>query len=314
MKTVVRLAMVLGMVVVGSGAWAEAPIVIAHRGASGYLPEHTLAAYAMAHAMGADYIEQDLVMTKDRRLVALHDIHLEGTTNVEDVYPNRAREDGRWYAADFTLAEIKQLAVHERTKKRFPVGKAHFGVPTFEEAIELIQGLNATTGREAGIYPELKNPTFHREAGLDIEPAALDVLTRYGYAGRDAKVYIQCFEKESLMKLRDTLGTDLPLVLLISNHKAQATERTEAGLKAAARYVDGVGPNKGIIEKNPDFVDWAHGAGLVVHPYTIRDDELPAKYTSAAGELRQFFAGFGVDGIFTDFPDTARAVVDTLKK
>lgn len=287
-------------------------LVIAHRGASGYLPEHTLEAYALAYGMGADYIEQDLVLTKDGHFVALHDIHLEKTTDVEALFPDRHREDDRWYAADFSLAEIKTLSVHERLGNRFPVGKSHFEVPTMEEAIELIQGLNKSTGRNVGIYPEIKGPDFHRAEGFDFEGKLIYLLGRYGYTGPDAKVFIQCFDIASLKKIRQELKSELPLVLLISRHELQAEFRTEAGLKSAAGYVNGVGPDKNIIEANPDFVKWAHDAGLVVHPYTIRDDDLPKKYGSASEEIKQFFGTYGVDGMFSDFSDTARAAVDEL--
>lgn len=296
-------------VAVAGGLWAVEPIVIAHRGASGYLPEHTLEAYSLAYGMGADYIEQDLVLTKDGHFVALHDIHLEGTTDVESVYPNRKRDDGRWYAADFTLAEIKTLSVHERLGNRFPVGKAHFEVPTFEEAIELIQGLNKTLGRNVGIYPELKGVAFHRNAGFNPEAKVLEVLTRYGYTGSDARVFVQCFEFDALERLRE-LKTEVPLILLISNDKRQAEQRTKAGLAAAAKVVDGVGPSKSIIEKNPGFVVWAHEAGLAVHPYTIRKDDVPEGYANTEGELAAFYNTYGVDGVFTDFPDSARAYLD----
>lgn len=295
--------------------WANAadPIVIAHRGASGYLPEHTLEAYALAYGMGADYIEQDLVLTKDGHFVALHDIHLEGTTNVETAFPERKREDGRWYAVDFTLAEIKSLSVHERLGNRFPAGKAQFEVPTFEEAIELIQGLNKTLGRNVGIYPELKGVAFHRKAGFDVEAKVLEVLTRYGYTGADAQVYVQCFEFDALERLR-ALKTELPLILLISNDKRQAGQRTKEGLVAVAKIADGVGPSKSIIEKNPAFVRWAHDAGLAVHPYTIRTDDVPKKYTDSDGELAAFYTQYGVDGVFTDFPDRARAFLEATKR
>ncbi len=298
------------IVVIAGIAHGASPIVIAHRGASGYLPEHTLEAYAMAHAMGADYIEQDVVLTKDGHFIALHDIHLEGTTDVEQRFPDRHREDGKWYAADFTLAEVKALSVHERVAKRFPVGKSHFEVPTFEEAIELIQGLNKTTGREVGIYPELKGPTFHRESGFDAEVQLLKVLGDYGYKGPEARVYIQCFEAESLKRIRNELKSELPLVQLISGHKLQAEQRTEAGLAEVATYANGVGPDKNLIEKNPAFVTWAHKAGLVVHPYTVRNDDIPEKYASTNAELTQLFGTYGIDGVFTDFPDTVRHFLD----
>jgi len=293
-------------------AAVAAPIVIAHRGASGYLPEHTLPAYALAYGMGADYIEQDVVLTRDSHFIALHDLHLEATTDVEERFPGRHREDGKWYAADFTLAEIKTLSVHERTSNRFPMGKSRFEVPTLAEAIELIQGLNKTTGRDVGIYPELKGAAFHREAGFDAEAQLLELLGRYGYTGPDAKVFVQCFEEESLKKMRFELKTELPLVQLISGRASQAGLRTEAGLRAVAAYANGVGPSKNIIENNPAVVAWARAARLVVHPYTLRDDDRPVKYATAQEELRQFFGVYGVAGVFTDFPDTARAVVDAL--
>jgi Glycerophosphoryl diester phosphodiesterase len=197
-------------------------IVIAHRGASGYLPEHTLEAYAMAYALGANYIEPDLVLTHESKFICLHDIHLERTTNVEEVFPDRHREDGRWYAADFTLEEIRQLNVHERCNEdgtpvfpgRFPMGDSQFEVPTFTEMIELIQGLNKAMGRDVGIYPEIKEPSWHEIEGLPMEEALLNVLNQYGYEGQDAKVYVQCFEPEPLKKMRFNLTTDLPLVQL----------------------------------------------------------------------------------------------------
>ncbi|MCF6286503.1 MAG: glycerophosphodiester phosphodiesterase [Candidatus Hydrogenedentes bacterium] len=300
------------LLVSAGAAQCVEPIVIAHRGASGYLPEHTLEAYAMAYGMGADYIEQDLVMTKDGRFVAMHDINLESTTNVEEQFPKRHRDDGKWYAVDFTLAEIKTLSVHERLKGRFPVGKSRFEVPTMEEAIELIQGLNQSTGRNVGIYPELKQPPFHKEVGFDVEARLLELLERYGYSGAKAKVYIQCFYPDSLLRIRQELKSELPLVQLISGHKMQADLRTRAGLEAVAKYANGIGPDKNIIEKNPDFATWAHGAGLVIHPYTVRVDDRPAKYATTKDELQQLFGVYKIDGVFIDFPDVGRDFLDSL--
>ena len=295
---------------------ASGKIVIAHRGASGYLPEHTLEAYAMAYAMGADYIEPDLVLTKDGTFVIVHDITLESTTDVEQVFPDRHRNDGRWYAADFTLAEIKQLRVHERTRKdgtpyfpqRFPLNRSQFEVPTFAEMIELIQGLNISTGRNVGIYPEIKRPGWHAEQGLPMEKALLDILSQYGYAGPDAKVYVQSFEAGALKKLRFELGTGLPLVQLIgSRGEPYNAMVTEKGLDEIATYAQGIGPSKVRIEANPDLVQWAHARGLVVHPYTFRADALPksGQYQTLEEELRQFYLVYDVDGLFTDFPDRA---------
>ena len=190
-------------------------IVIAHRGASGYLPEHTLPAYALAHGMGADFIEPDLVLTRDGHLICLHDIYLEATTNVEQLFPDRARDDGRWYAADFTLDEIRRLQADERLDGRFPKGASRFAVPAFTEMIELVQGLNERTGRAVGIYPELKAPAWHRAEGLPMEKALLKVLGRYGYLEDGAPIFVQSFEEESLRRLRE-LGSELPQVFLMA--------------------------------------------------------------------------------------------------
>ncbi len=291
---------------VNFGASADGKIVIAHRGASGYLPEHTLEAYAMAHAQGADYIEPDLVLTKDRVFICLHDIHLGPTTDVEQRFPKRKRADGHWYPADFMLAEIKQLRIHERLPGRFPKNQSAFEVPTFEEMIELIQGLNHTTGREAGIYPEIKAPAWHDKEGLPMEKAVLDVLAKYGYSGPDSKVFLQCFEAEPLKKIRRELGSSIPTVMLVGGGAAARQLLSEKGLDQVASFANGIGPSKTLIEANPEVVKWAHDRGLKVHPYTFRADDYPEKkYDSYAAELEQFFQQYDVDGLFTDFPDVA---------
>lgn len=304
----------LVLFVIAVSAAAQSKIVIAHRGASGYVPEHTLEAYAMAHAMGADYIEPDLVLTKDKAFICLHDIHLEGTTNVEQVFPDRKRADGKWYSADFTLAEIKQLRAHERLKNRFPQDKSSFEVPTFAEMIELVQGLNNTTGREAGIYPELKEPKWHRESGLPMEEAFLDVMTKYGYTGVDAKVFVQCFEAEPLKRMRAELKSELPQIQLMSNAPVFAGMLTKEGLEKVAAYANGIGPDMGVIEKDPDVVKRAHAAGLAVHPYTLRADSLPPKYATFDNAANQFYNTYGVDGLFTDHADLAVQFLKPLAK
>ncbi len=314
----ISLAVVLA---VGLVAAAGEKIVIGHRGAAGYLPEHTLAGYAFGYALGADYIEPDLVMTKDGVLICLHDIYLESTTDVEQVFPDRHRADGHFYAIDFTLAEIKELSVHERCRRdgrpyfpgRFPVGKSHFQVPTFAEMVELIQGLNRSTGRNVGIYPELKRPSWHRDQGYDIAAVLMEALDRYGYRGRDAKIFVQCFEPDTLKRLREEFHTQLPLIQLVSASPAYWRMQRREGLAEIARYADGIGPNKSIIERNPAYVAWAHELGLVVHPYTFRADSLPAGYRSLTEELEKFLFTYGVDGVFTDFPDIAREVIKTSK-
>lgn len=282
--------------------------VIAHRGASGYLPEHTLEAYAYAHALEADYIEQDLVLTKDGELICLHDITLEKTTDVEEKFPDRKRDDGHWYAADFTLAEIKQLQAQERLPKRFPFGKSDFEVPTFREAIELIQGLNKSTGRSAGIYPELKQPSWHAAQGLPIEGPFVAILREYGYDDPQARIFVQCFEAETLQKVRGEMGLRAPQVFLMGDDE-KSRWLTDEGLAEIAGFADGIGPDKQCIEKDPDLVKRAHAHGLVVHPYTMRSDAVPRAYANAEAELRRFYFEYGVDGLFTDFTDEAVAVL-----
>lgn len=289
-------------------------IVIAHRGASGYLPEHTLEAYSFAYAGGADYIEPDLVLTKDKVFVCMHDIHLQSTTNVEQVFPDRKRSDGQWYAADFTLAEIKQLQAEERLPKRFPQGAPGFQVPTFEEMIGLVQGLNATTGRDVGIYPELKEPSFHAGEGLPMEAAFLEICTKHGYVGKDARIFVQCFEPQPLMKMRNEMKSELPQIQLISSSILQANMVSEAGLALIAKYADGIGPDMKLVEKDPAVVERAHAAGLQVHPYTLRKDALSPQFKDYDDAVKTYFETYKVDGFFTDFPDLAAAYLKARGK
>ena len=301
-------------------------MIIAHRGASGYLPEHTLEAVAMAYALGADFIEQDVVLTKDGVPVVLHDIYLELTTNVRNVFPNRARPDGKWYVIDFTLEEIKMLQVCERMQpgtatavfpSRFPVGKSDFEIPTLAEEIELIQGLNTSTGRNVGIYPELKKPSFHTQEGVDIGAIVLELLAEYGYQGPDANVFVQCFEPDYTQRLRQELGTKLPLIQLIGGGRAYDLLITAAGLNMVATYSNGIGPalSRIVTGKSEDtlniteLVNDAHQRGLVVHPYTFRQDELPPYVQSFEELVRLLFFDIGVDGGFTDFPDTMKRIL-----
>lgn len=322
----------LGLVAMSPALHADEPptrraIVIAHRGASGYLPEHTLAAKALAHGMGADYLEQDVVLTKDDVPVVLHDIHLDTVTNVASVFADRAREDGRYYAIDFTLAEIKRLEVHERVDLksakpvfpgRFPLQNAGFRIPTLQEEIEFIQGLNKSTGRTAGIYPEIKQPAWHREQGHDISKIVLRVLLDNGYGTKQDKVFLQCFDPIETRRIREELGCELRVVQLIGRDawKVSATEliqlTTLTGLQAIAEYADGIGPRTGLIvaEKEglkeielTNLVEDAHACGLVVHPYTFRKDALPPYADNYETLLHTFVQQAGIDGFFTDFPD-----------
>jgi glycerophosphoryl diester phosphodiesterase len=332
---IMRITLLLLTIVAMNSVHAESQrvIVIAHRGASGYLPEHTLEAKAMAHAMGADFIEQDVVLTKDDVPVVLHDIHLDTVTNVAAIFPGRAREDGRFYTIDFTLDEIKRLRVHERIDlktgkavfpQRFPVGKSRFEVPTLAEEIELIQGLNRSTGRDAGIYSEIKSPSWHRREGKDISRIVLQVLDRYGYREKTDNIYLQCFDAEETRRIREELKCKLRLVQLVGENswKESATDfdrlRTADGIRTVAEYADGIGPalqhvirgrdERGELEVT-DLVELAHAAGLQVHPYTFRADALPDYADDLESLIRVFADEAQIDGLFTDFPDQARSAL-----
>lgn len=318
-----------------SQAFAQ-KVVVAHRGASGYLPEHTLEAKAMAYAMGADYIEQDVVMTKDDELIVIHDITLDRTTNVAEMFPGRARADGRHYAIDFTLAEIRTLALSEGAymvngkrqqgyKSRFPMGKSNFRIATLAEELELIQGLNVSTGKDIGIYPEIKSPEFHLAEGKDLGRAVVATLKAYGYTSKQDKVFLQTFSWDEVKRLRDELlpeaGIDLKLVMLVGDDEEYQWMFNAEGMAEVARYADGFGPEKGLIidsESKPgaleqsELVELAHANGMQVHPYTFRadDGQVPDWAGSFEAMLEAFLFEANIDGVFTDFPDRA---VDFLR-
>jgi glycerophosphoryl diester phosphodiesterase len=299
--------------------------VIAHRGASGYLPEHTLEGAAMAHAMGADCIEQDVVLTRDARLIVLHDLYLDAVTDVAKRFPGRERPDGRHYAIDFTLDEIQTLRAHERLEPggeptfpgRFPPGDRIFRVPTLAEEIELIQGLNRSTGRNVGLYIEPKAPAWHATQGADLMSAVIGLLTAHGLAGRDDKVYLQSFDAEALRQARQELKTELKLVQLIGENSwgESATDfeylRTEAGLREVAGFAQGIGPwLPHVIEIQEDgscdisdLIAVAHRVGLFVHAYTLRADQLPPAVGAIRDAVRILVEQVGLDGVFTDHPD-----------
>lgn len=320
------------------------PIVIAHRGASGYLPEHTLAAKSLAHAMGADYLEQDVVLSKDGEPIVLHDIHLDTVTDVREQFPNRVRKDGRFYAIDFTAREIGRLNAHERIDlktgrpvfpERFPLGKGRFHVPTLREELELVQGINRGTGREVGVYVEIKAPAWHRQEGKDSSAAVLELLDEFGYRRRADKCFVQCFDPRETRRLREELKTDLKLIQLIGENRRKEAAidydklRTREGLKTIAEYADGIGPrlehlviaNATAVRVDP-LVGWAKEAGLALHPYTFRADSLPEFHALLGDEpdkqfdalLQLFFEKVKVEGLFTDFPDRAIAVRDAQSR
>lgn len=290
--------------------------VIAHRGASGYLPEHTLPAAALAHAQGADYIEQDVVLTKDGFPIVVHDIHLENISNVALLFPHRARKDGRFYAIDFTLAEIRLLTVHERKdnnqqvfKKRYQ-GNAQFRISTLAEHVELISELNRLSDKDIGLYIEIKSPAFHKQHGLDISKVIIDYLRSIDMDSDSAKVFVQCFDFKELKRIRTELKAKVPLIQLIAENSWQESDtdydllKTSEGMVTVAKYADGIGPWLGhvAIDKSNKLSSWlaqAKALGLLIHPYTFRTDALPEE-TSQEQLLDLVINQWQFDGLFTD--------------
>jgi glycerophosphoryl diester phosphodiesterase len=302
-----------------SAAVDPRPLIIGHRGASGYRPEHTLASYRLAAEMGAHFIEPDLVSTKDGVLIARHENEIGGTTDVAARFPDRKTTktiDGQshtgWFSEDFTLAEIKTLRARERLAFRSHEYDGRFEVPTFDEVIQLAQELGRTLGRPVGVYPETKHPTYFRGIGLPLEQKLLASLDKYGWNRRDAPVFIQSFESDNLKDLRKL--TKVRLTQLVD---VRWPERlTDAGLKTVAAYADAIGPDKQFVipvradrtvGPPTDLVKRAHAAGLLVHIYTLRGDKefLSPSYEGKPEAEVQRFAALGVDGMFTDFPDVA---------
>ena len=308
------------------------PIVIAHRGASGYLPEHTLVAKAYAHALGADYLEQDVVLTRDDLPVVFHDLVLEEVTDVAQRFPDRCRADGHWYVIDFDYAELGRLSVRERvaTETGAPTYPNRFReqlplrIRSLAEELALVRGLNGSTGRHTGVYTEVKSPAFHRAAGKDLSRVVLDTLAEFGYLRRGDRAWLQCFDAAELSRIRVELGCDLKLVQLVGENawSESATDydalRSREGLARVARYADGIGPwipqvvrwaGAGAAAQVTELVADAHAAGLAVHAYTFRVDQLPAHAPDATAVHHALFGAAGIDGLFTDFADVTLALL-----
>jgi len=292
-----------------SGAMTPTPakILVAHRGASAYAPEHTRPAYELAIEMGADFIEPDLQLTADSVLIALHDETLDRTTNAREVFPDRYREEEvrgetvrRWYAVDFTLDEIRTLDAGSWFDAPF----AGERVPTFEEVIEIASG-------RAGIFPETKAPDAYAEQGFHMEELVVETLRRHGLdtPGADpaTPVFLQSFSEASLRVLRHELGSELPSTFLLSRDEAAVRWLTPEGLARVADFATGIGPDKALLIDVPSATADAHAAGLTVIPYTFRGDRPgdfgTVKFDSVAEEMSHFLYVIGVDGLFTNNPD-----------
>lgn len=313
------------------------PLVIAHRGASGHRPEHTLEAYDLAIQMGADVIEPDLVMTRDGILVARHENEIGSTTDVATRFPARRRDAiidrehvTGWFVEDFTLAELKTLRARERLPTRSHEFDGRFGVPTFEEVLGLVRQREWETGRRIGIYPETKHPSYHDMLGLPITDTLLDVLARWGYRDATDPVFIQSFETTNLARIRPRTGIHLVQLIDASGQPADLAAQgdrrafsdliTPDGLRAVAAWADGIGPSKSLVQPlgpagellaPTALVQAAHATGLFVHVWTVRGDApfLPAGYGGDPLAEYRRLASLGVNGFFTDFPDQARAAL-----
>jgi glycerophosphoryl diester phosphodiesterase len=267
--------------------------LIAHRGASAYAPEHTLDSYRLAIAQNADYVEQDLQITKDGVLICLHDLTLERTTNVAEVFPNRCvREDSgpRWYAADFTLAEIKTLDAGSWFDSKFRGAQ----VPTWQEAVDMMRG-------RAGLFPETKAPEVYGTRGFNMERLLSESLRKNGLDSTDSwisPIVVQSFSPDSLGRLCDEYRVRVPLVQLLGS----ATAVTAEMMHGIRKYAHGIGPSKDLVRNNPDLVGWAHDADLSVTAYTFRQsDEM--QFATVRAEMDYFLNTLGVDALFTDNPD-----------
>jgi len=281
-----RRVVALGLLLLPMLGGCSAPFggrVIAHRGASAYLPEHTLAAYALAYEMGAGWLEPDVVLTRDGALLCSHDLVLHERTDIASRFPGRAREDGFWYAIDFDLEELRSLSV---------AGDPAYRLATLGELLQLVQRLNASSGREVGVIPEPKAPSFHSAEGQPIEGPLLMALDRHGYRGAEDAAIVQCFELESLRCLRDEHGSTLRLVFLTDQALDAALLAELSGL------CHGVGVSRSLVEAEDggvtDLVQRAHAAGLAVYVWTFGVEE---------GAMTRFLHRHGVDGVFTDAPD-----------
>jgi glycerophosphoryl diester phosphodiesterase len=271
---------------------------VAHRGASAYAPEHTLAAYRLALEQGADFVEQDLAVTKDGVLICIHDPTLERTTNVEELFPDRSSTitwEGKtvrgWFANDFTLAEIKRLDAGSWFAEKFQGEK----IPTFDEAVTLIKG-------KAGLFPELKTPDVYEGRNVRFEALVAAALDKHGLRGAHADpkspVILQTFSESTARNLA-AMKIGVPIVLLLSNGDAWTSR---AKVQEWKPFIHGLGPAKAIVESNPDLVRWAHEEGLTVIPYTFRSSST-GKFPSVQAEMDHFLYTLGVDGLFTDNPD-----------
>ena len=294
------VCLIVSMSIAAGAQYTRKKTNVAHRGASASAPEHTLAAYKLAIEMGADYVEQDLAVTRDGILICLHDGSLERTTNVEQLFPDRVSTqtiEGKtrkaWLANDFTLAEIKTLDAGSWFDPKFKGEK----VPTFDEAIALIRG-------KAGIFPELKVPEIYAGRNVNFEQLVAEALDRNRLRGPNADpktpVILQTFGQQTARNLAQ-MNIGVPVVLLLEyDHRLKSADQ----VKSWKGIVQGFGPAKRIVFENADFVKWAHAEGMTVTPYTFRaSDVTKSGFRDVSEEMSHYLYKLNVDALFTDNPD-----------
>jgi len=269
-------------------------VVIAHRGASGYAPEHTLEAYSIGHEQRADFLEPDLVMCRDGYLVCSHDLTVTKNSNAASLYPDLVDEEGNIKIRDLLLAQLQSVEVTDEE------GRGSYRYATFKEFLDLAQLISVRPGEKVGVIPELKSPAWHRSEGLPMEAKLMARLAEGGYTRRSDPVILQCFDRDSLRRMSTEHGCPFPLVLCIGG------DSTVDDLHWAAEFCEGIAPPRAAIEDpetgaRTDLIERAHALGLAVFPYTFLDEE---------EEMRRYFYEYGVEGVFTNFPDKGVAARD----
>ena len=321
---------ILGLSLLTQLSFAETFSVIAHRGAPRYVPEHSIEGLVMSHSWGVDFWEPDLVLSKDNVPIVLHDLYLDTTTDIatRKEFANRKRQDGRWYAIDLTLKEIKTLRLHERIDrhsgkrvypKRFDPKVGNFKIPTFEEAVTILQQLNRTTQRTVGIYPEIKHAKFHEQHKKDIVKIVYEQIRDLGYENKPHEIFIQSFEASTLIRIKEEFKSPIPLVQLFGDFNSKyfpgyRQMLSEKGLRKVRSYATAVGV---WIENLRDetgkdihpVIKRMQKLNFKTHVYTIRDDALPSWSTDLKQLMRWLIRDVKVDGVFTD---TADKVLKTL--
>ena len=323
-----KLVFILTLLLTGQAFAFE---IIAHRGLPRLHPEHSLLSLEQALTWKPDYVEPDVVLTKDGEAIILHDTHIDTTTNVADVYPDRKRKDGRYYAIDFTLKELSQLRVNHRIdlktgkaafKTRQPIGNSELKIPTFKQFVTTVVRYNQKNKTNIGIYPEIKAPEFHLKEGQDIAKIVHDELINLRKLQPKLPIILQCFHQATVKRIATEFKSPFTLVQLVAENSWGETStdydqlKSEKGLKELRKYASGLGPwiPQIVNEKGQptEFLKQAKKLGFKIHPYTLRNDALPSQFKTEKQLLKTLKDDLGVDGVFTDNVNTTVPLMKTL--